>query len=204
MRHALAFACRGLDRLMLFAASNIRTSCESFGCMGLGVLWFARAVLYGLLLLVGLAARDQSLKASPGQIKMARFFMRAQVLLGVLAVAQDTVGRLGPLRVPTGLLRVRTFALIPFGNCCAALPIPVACAVPALVLLLREGFPQATQARSLIRLPTGSLLMDNLARPPPHGIWVYPLRKLRGLCVCGKRIKCSPEPSCLGPEIVRR
>ena len=39
--------------------------------MGLGVLWFARAVLYGLLLLVGLAARDQSLKASPGQIKMA-------------------------------------------------------------------------------------------------------------------------------------
>ena len=66
------------------------------------------------------------------------------------------------------------------------------------------GFPQATQARSLIWSPTGSLLMDNLTRLPPHGIWVYALRKLRGLCVCGKRIKCSPEPSCLGPEFVRR
>ena len=29
--------------------------------------------------------------------------------------------------------------------------------------------------------------MDNLARLPPDGIWVYPLRKLRGLCVCGNR-----------------
>ena len=117
--------------------------------MGLGVLWFARADLYGLLLLVSPAARAQSLKASLGQIKMARFSMRAQVLLGVLAVAQDTVGRLGPLRVPTGLLRVRPFALIPFGDCCAALPIPVACAVPALALLLRDGFPQVTQAARL-------------------------------------------------------
>ena len=114
--------------------------------MGLGVLWFARAVLYGLLLLVGLAARDQSLKASPGQIKMAWFSTRTQVLLGVLAVAQHRVGRLGPLGVPTGLLRVRAFALIPFGDCCAALPIPFACAVPALALLLRDGFPQVTQA----------------------------------------------------------
>ena len=167
--------------------------------MGLGVLWFARADLYGLLLLVSPAARAQSLKASLGQIKMALFFMRAQVLLGVLAVAQDTVGRLGPLSVPTGLLRVRAFALIPFGNCCAALPIPFACAVPALALLLREGFPQATQVRSRIRLPTGSLLMDNLARLPPHGIWVYPLRKLRDLCVCGKRLNMGSAHARQGP-----
>ena len=32
----------------------------------------------------------------------------------------------------TGLLRVRAFALIPFGDCCAALRIPVACALRAL------------------------------------------------------------------------
>lgn len=38
------------------AVLNFRLRCESFGCMGLGVAWFAWSGLYLLTLLVGLFA----------------------------------------------------------------------------------------------------------------------------------------------------
>ncbi|MFA7291602.1 MAG: hypothetical protein WC023_05050 [Rhodocyclaceae bacterium] len=33
------------------------TYCESFGCIGIGIMWFAWAVCYGVVLLLGLALR---------------------------------------------------------------------------------------------------------------------------------------------------
>ena len=43
--------------------------------------------------------------------------------------------------------------------------------------------------------------MDNRARLPPSAILVYPLRKLRSLCVCGKRFNIGAEHSRQGTDM---
>lgn len=76
----------GVIALAALGVFNLRTYCENFGCIGLGVLWFAWCVLYGVVLLVGLGARAPRAHSSLRQHQVARASMRAQLLLGALAV----------------------------------------------------------------------------------------------------------------------
>lgn len=79
----------GVLALLALGVFNLRTYCENFGCIGVGVLWFAWCVLYSAVLLVGaFAARAARGASSPRRLRQtARGSMAAQLLIGVLAVA---------------------------------------------------------------------------------------------------------------------
>ena len=104
MPPGLVFPCLGADRLMLvprlvvfshvagvpaliaLAVYTLGLYCESFGCMGIGLMWMAWAVLFGVRLLFGLVSRAQSRKGSPRLVQIAALAVRAQWLLGGMAV----------------------------------------------------------------------------------------------------------------------
>jgi len=72
---------------LVFAAVGIwRLRCEGFGCMGVGVAWFAWVVAFFVVLGVGLFARS---KAAPvaSLARTARVTWWLQLALGALAVA---------------------------------------------------------------------------------------------------------------------
>lgn len=76
----------GVVALALMAVYTLGLHCESFGCMGIGLMWTAWAVLFGAWLLVGLLSRSQARKASPGLVKLSALAVRAQWVMGGLAV----------------------------------------------------------------------------------------------------------------------
>ena len=72
---------------LVFAAVGIwRLRCEGFGCMGVGVAWFAWVVAFFVVLGVGLLARS---KAAPvaSLARTARVTWWLQLALGALAMA---------------------------------------------------------------------------------------------------------------------
>lgn len=68
------------------AVYTLGLHCESFGCMGIGLMWMAWAVLFAAWLLFGLVSRAQSRKGSAGLVKLYGLAVRAQWLMGGLAV----------------------------------------------------------------------------------------------------------------------
>jgi hypothetical protein len=60
--------------------------CEGFGCMGLGVYWFAWSVVYAVSGLVGLWARSVARRASVAQ-RLLRWGVRLQLLMGLALLA---------------------------------------------------------------------------------------------------------------------
>ena len=68
------------------AAYAFSLRCESFGCMGLGVAWFAWSVVYAVALGLGLLMRAllDTGSALRSAVSMA---LSAQLLLGVLLAA---------------------------------------------------------------------------------------------------------------------
>ena len=72
--------------LAVAAALIWRLHCESFGCMGIGVAWFAWVVAFFPFLALGVALRSRaSLGAGLG--KVTRFAVWGQVVLGVVLLA---------------------------------------------------------------------------------------------------------------------
>ena len=72
--------------LVAAAVAIWRLRCEGFGCMGVGVAWFAWVVAFFVVLVVGLFARN---KAGPvaGLAGLTRATWWLQVIAGLLAVA---------------------------------------------------------------------------------------------------------------------
>ncbi len=67
--------------LLAGAAVIANTYCESFGCIGIGIMWFAWAVAYGVALVPGLALRRW--RASlPVLDKGSKAALVVQLLLG--------------------------------------------------------------------------------------------------------------------------
>ena len=69
-----------------------RLQCESFGCMGLGVAWFAWAIAFCVVLVLGLFARNKAtLVAGFAQACNAAWWL--QWLMGLALVAAWVVKR---------------------------------------------------------------------------------------------------------------
>ncbi len=65
--------------------------CESFGCMGIGVAWFAWVVGYAVVLGVGLLARARTGATGPGRFYRAAWWLQlatGAVLLALWAFKQ--------------------------------------------------------------------------------------------------------------------
>jgi hypothetical protein len=67
--------------LLAGAVAIANTYCEGFGCIGLGILWFAWAVSYGVVLLPGLALTRWP-ATLPVQNKGSKAALIVQLLLG--------------------------------------------------------------------------------------------------------------------------
>ncbi|GAA5177001.1 hypothetical protein GCM10025771_13330 [Niveibacterium umoris] len=76
------------------AALIWRLKCESFGCMGVGVAWFAWVLAFFPVLLVGLVLRS---RASPGSrlMTLTRAAVWAQGAMGVALVAVWVIKQAG-------------------------------------------------------------------------------------------------------------
>ena len=62
-----------------------RLRCESFGCMGVGVAWFAWVVAYFPVLLVGVLVRSRE-SLGAGLMRLTRVAVWAQVAMGAALV----------------------------------------------------------------------------------------------------------------------
>lgn len=71
--------------LIAAAVSIWRLRCEGFGCMGVGVAWFAWVVAFFGVLGLGLVARSTAASA-PGLARASRLAWWAQVAVGVAAL----------------------------------------------------------------------------------------------------------------------
>lgn len=69
--------------LLVAAAAIADTYCESFGCIGLGILWFAWAVAYGAVLVPGLALCRWP-AAPPWLARGSKAALVVQLLLGAV------------------------------------------------------------------------------------------------------------------------
>ena len=72
--------------LAVGVAYGLRMRCEGFGCMGLGVFWFAWGVVYGVSGLIGLWVRSRTRRArvAVGPVQWAG---RLQLLMGLVLLA---------------------------------------------------------------------------------------------------------------------
>lgn len=71
--------------LVVFAVLIWRLRCESFGCMGIGVAWFAWVLAYFPVLLIGIVLRSRE-SLGAGLMKLARAAVWAQLAMGAVLV----------------------------------------------------------------------------------------------------------------------
>jgi hypothetical protein len=71
--------------LVAAAVGNTQLRCEGFGCMGIGVAWFAWAFAYCLVLGLGVFIRSQA-EASLTKIVRAGWWLQLATALGVLVL----------------------------------------------------------------------------------------------------------------------
>ena len=71
--------------LVAGAAAIAQLRCEGFGCMGIGVAWFAWVVTFVLVLGVGLFARSKAASVS-GLARLTRVAWWFQLAVGAVAV----------------------------------------------------------------------------------------------------------------------
>jgi hypothetical protein len=82
-------AVYGVGVLTLAAAAIyvLRLRCESFGCIGVGVAWFAWAMAYGTWLVGGLVLQSFA-RSVPGLARRVGLLLIALALLGAALVAR--------------------------------------------------------------------------------------------------------------------
>lgn len=71
-----------------------RLRCENFGCMGIGVAWFAWVLAYFPVLLVGVVLRSRE-SLGAGLMKLTRATVWVQVAMGVALVVVWVLKRTG-------------------------------------------------------------------------------------------------------------
>lgn len=71
--------------LVAGAAAVWGLRCESFGCMGLGVAWFAWALCYAVVLGIGLLVRGKAGATHLGRIRQSAWWL--QLLTGAALLA---------------------------------------------------------------------------------------------------------------------
>jgi hypothetical protein len=78
----------GLGVLFLISTAvyTLGLRCESFGCMGIGLMWMAWAVVFGIVAIIGLVSRSQARKGSARLVQVASLTMATQWLVGVLCL----------------------------------------------------------------------------------------------------------------------
>ena len=72
--------------LLVTAVSILRLYCENFGCIGVGIAWFAWCISFAVVLGVGLLARNKTASV-PGLARACRFTWWLQLVLGTGLVA---------------------------------------------------------------------------------------------------------------------
>jgi hypothetical protein len=77
--------CVAVLALVAAAVGNTQLRCESFGCMGIGVAWFAWAFAYGLVLALGVFMRKQA-EATLTTFVRAAWWLQLATALGVLVL----------------------------------------------------------------------------------------------------------------------
>ncbi|HMV55020.1 MAG TPA: hypothetical protein PLX20_08280 [Rhodocyclaceae bacterium] len=87
MKKALGVIYVGAVAALVAAAVGIlRLRCEGFGCMGIGVAWFAWAISFFVVFVLGLLARSKAASiAGLGTVVKGTWWL--QVGLGAIAVA---------------------------------------------------------------------------------------------------------------------
>jgi hypothetical protein len=85
----LMAAVYGVGMLTLAAAAIyvLRLRCESFGCTGVGVAWFAWAMAYGTWLVGGLVLQSFA-RSVPGLARRIGFLLIALAVLGAALLAR--------------------------------------------------------------------------------------------------------------------
>lgn len=78
---AAAFYVAAVAALFVTAFLTWRLHCENFGCIGVGIAWFAWAVAYGVVVIFGLVLRFRSQSGAPAP-KVLRSALWTQVFLG--------------------------------------------------------------------------------------------------------------------------
>ena len=79
--------------LIACAIALLRTHCESFGCMGIGIAWLAWACGFALMLPIGLLS-CRSAKRSGNWLHLARFSMLLQAVIGLTLLCMWAQARL--------------------------------------------------------------------------------------------------------------
>ena len=82
----IAIHAIGLGALLIGAIAIFRTYCEGFGCIGIGIMWFAWAGVYAAWLIYGGIAHAR-LKEKPAQRQLAGRLIAGQVAVGVALLA---------------------------------------------------------------------------------------------------------------------
>jgi hypothetical protein len=72
--------------LVVGVVYGLRMHCESFGCMGLGVYWFAWSVVYAVSGLIGLWARSLTRSAAVA-VGLVRWAVRLHLFMGLALLA---------------------------------------------------------------------------------------------------------------------
>lgn len=72
--------------LLVGVAYGLGLRCEGFGCMGLGVYWFAWSVVYAVSGLIGLWARSVGRRAGVA-VELLRWLVRLHLLMGLALLA---------------------------------------------------------------------------------------------------------------------
>lgn len=72
--------------LAVGVAYGLGLRCEGFGCMGLGVYWFAWSVVYAVSGLIGLWARSVGRRAGVA-VELLRWLVRLHLLMGLALLA---------------------------------------------------------------------------------------------------------------------
>ncbi|MCA0242215.1 MAG: hypothetical protein LCI02_15295 [Proteobacteria bacterium] len=93
-RALIAVHAAGVVVLAGLAFNVWHVRCESFGCMGLGVLWAAWAGFFAAWLVLGLVARHLG-RASPGWRRFARHALLVQAAMGLGLLVYWLAGRRG-------------------------------------------------------------------------------------------------------------
>lgn len=75
-----------LGALVVFAIQLLRLYCESFGCIGVGVAWFAWCVAFTVVLGCGVLLR-RKLQGNPRLLRACRARLWLQTLLGIALLA---------------------------------------------------------------------------------------------------------------------
>ncbi|MFO1398133.1 MAG: hypothetical protein U1F48_13815 [Burkholderiales bacterium] len=83
LRAFVAVHAAGVVVVAALAIATWRIRCEGFGCVGVGIAWFAWSCLFAAWLAIGFVAH-RSCRADPSWSRVARGSLWAQAIVGLV------------------------------------------------------------------------------------------------------------------------